>query len=1388
MAKKKITDSSFDVLYDKLSPVEKQALGVLSIIYIPVATNVFLRCLRQLGVRDANKKFLTAKSIIEYLDKWQKQQLIHLDGSKLALELEYTEFFSHRVIRINGIEPVAQVVLNEFPFKKSTNTSRQHLRIHFYNNDSTSFNKIWRQINPYQFLDYPFVGIASQPFLPQFLDERKANLRGRMVFLALQALFFRGEFHEPLFLYAKNLCENIQSHSRLELEYIINETYLYRGQLSQVEEFLKTQNAIEMNGLKSMINFLQGNYQQCIHFYEIILSANQKRLNSELSKNFQTTGIFYVLSLLNSNQPDHLQQAEQYVNEIRDKMHHTYPLKNAYHALFLIIKIQNGETKAKTNLEEVEQISEIQYPLQEFIYLLAVKWFTPDYLNHFTDHLKRLFKHYQTNGYQWLAAEVAETLLQAGATTAKKFKISRDDFFQTIFQKPLANFIQPLQDWQRKLNALNALTESPATPSTDPQQAKPGDLRMTWWLAYNEEGLEFQITPKEQKFSQKGWTRGRQVSLQKLYDFPETYPYLTQQDLNICSCIREEQEHSHRYFTKTFYYWDDKVELLLIGHPLLFREENGMPIEVEKGEVEISIIKKDKSTLSLLLNQTLNIHQEIQIWETKPNVFQVYHLDDNQLQLLEIVKNGLDFPIEARESILETIQSLAAMVTIHSEIGGNGAEDAEEIDSDALIHVLLAPINEGLKISLQVRPFGNFGPYYAPGSGGSVVMTRLENRQYVARRKIEEEEKNRTFILKSCPTLQAFLAEMDNEWQIDERESCLQILLELEQIKEHISIEWPEGEQIRLKSSLDFNNFHMAIHRSQDWFEVTGEIHVDDNLLIDMQNLLELMEASPGRFVKMQDGEFLALTENFYKYLQDLDKYTEKHQKSRRFHPVASMVMDEMADKAGNLQIDKDWKKQVKKLKKLDRFLANLPDTFQGELRDYQLDGFYWMERLYHWGVGACLADDMGLGKTIQTLAVMLNHAKKGPMLVIAPTSVCMNWQKEAWKFAPTLNVIRFGEGDREKTLQDLKPFDLLICTYGLLQQEKTAAMLTSVEFEMVVLDEAQAIKNFSSKRAQAAIHLQANFKLITTGTPIENHLGELWSLFRFINPGLLGSLQRFNAKYAVPIERDGDGETRKRLKKLVQPFMLRRIKTQVLEELPPKTEIIIEVELSQKEQAFYEALRLKTVNRLSQEDKKPGQKHIEILAELMKLRRACCNVQLVSPNLKIASAKLEAFSEILSELLENKHKALVFSQFVDHLQIVKKHLETNKISYQYLDGSTPAKQREKRVDAFQAGEGDVFLISLKAGGSGLNLTAADYVIHLDPWWNPAVEDQASDRAHRIGQSRPVTIYRLVAQNTIEEKIVNLHSHKRDLADSLLEGSDVSGKISAEELLRLIKD
>jgi len=418
-----------------------------------------------------------------------------------------------------------------------------------------------------------------------------------------------------------------------------------------------------------------------------------------------------------------------------------------------------------------------------------------------------------------------------------------------------------------------------------------------------------------------------------------------------------------------------------------------------------------------------------------------------------------------------------------------------------------------------------------------------------------------------------------------------------------------------------------------------------------------------------------------------------------------------------------------------------------------------------------------------------LSRAAAGPALVIAPTSVCSNWIEELNRFAPTLRAVEYAGKSRSSLLEPFRQKNpsampnVVIASYALLQQD--AIELASIEWNTAVLDEAQFIKNPHSLRARAAFRLSARYRVAMTGTPVENHLGDLWSIFHFVNPTLLGSFKHFQLSYLKPTERDQASEQKVLLKKLIQPFLLRRRKDDVLRELPPVTTLRHDVRLSDDETLRYALLRRQINDKLRTAYGKRDHK-LQVLAEITRLRRFCCHPRLVFPDAPTESSKLQSFLDLAEELHDNGHRALVFSQFVDFLELVREQLDERKLSYLYLDGSTPKNSRQSRVQAFQSGDASLFLISLKAGGFGLNLTAADYVIHLDPWWNPAVEAQATDRAHRIGQLRPVTAYRLVTKDTIEERIVELHREKRAIAESVIDGTASGGELSAEALLELL--
>lgn len=471
-----------------------------------------------------------------------------------------------------------------------------------------------------------------------------------------------------------------------------------------------------------------------------------------------------------------------------------------------------------------------------------------------------------------------------------------------------------------------------------------------------------------------------------------------------------------------------------------------------------------------------------------------------------------------------------------------------------------------------------------------------------------------------------------------------------------------------------------------------------------------------------------------------------------------------------------------------------IPESFHGELRSYQKEGCNWMSFLREYGLAGILADDMGLGKTVQALALLLQHHKNGkrqPSLVVAPTSVVYNWLSEAERFTPQLTTGLFLGRDRGELLKQLeresgKKPDVVFTTYGIIRRDYET--LKNIQFEYLILDEAQNIKNPESVGAIASKSLKSFHRLALSGTPVENRLKELWSLFDFLMPDFLGSYKDFNDTFERPIEAGMDGAGQK-LRKIVHPFIMRRLKSQVEKELPDRTDIIHLCELEDDQRSLYldvlDECRQKVFNEIASRGIKRSQ--ISVLAALLRLRQVCCDPRLLKNREEAqaaASAKLAALLAMIDEIVDEGHKILIFSQFVEMLTLIRAELEKSGMRYAYIDGQTPAKERLDRVNDFNADEKlPIFLISLKAGGTGLNLTGADYVIHYDPWWNPAVENQATDRAHRIGQTRHVFNYKLITRGTVEEKILALQKKKKELADLVMGGDEsVAKELTKEDL------
>lgn len=745
------------------------------------------------------------------------------------------------------------------------------------------------------------------------------------------------------------------------------------------------------------------------------------------------------------------------------------------------------------------------------------------------------------------------------------------------------------------------------------------------------------------------------------------------------------------------------------------------------------------------------------------------------------------YPAEAEALLTKLMAVIGGRTEIHSNMVV-ALDDLVRVKASTKITLRVVPDGKGLfTLTAMVKPFGNITA--VPARGNLTILADDGGKKVQVVRSLRAEKASLQQL--NDALVECEIMDEGETWQPKTMADTIttdlgRFLPLLEWVNAHddtVEMEWPENTRMKFYPSLSGSAATISFKQKSGWFEVEGDVQVTEDHVVSLQRLLEMMHESAGKgFVKIGENEYITLSKELERALRRLDTVTSEQRQHLQMAPAAVGLLGDLLGEAQiNVKRNKAMEQLRQRIEASTKLEPTVPATLNATLRDYQEEGYAWLSRVTSWGAGACLADDMGLGKTLQTIALMLAQAEDGASVVVAPASVVPNWRNELARFAPTLNVHTLNTSeDRAQTLHEAGPNDVVIMTYGMLniQQEELAAR----EWNVLCLDEAHTIKNPGTKMSKAAMTLKARRKVILTGTPIQNHLSELWNLFQFINPGLLGSADQFKRKFIVPIEVDHDKSRQSQLRRLVSPFLLRRTKGEVVAELPDKTEIQLPVELSPEELTMYEVRRREAENAVLAD----SSVQVSTLAQITRLRQMACSVSLVDHKWKKPASKVLAFLDLAQSLNGSGNRALVFSQFTSFFAEVRQAMDKAELPYLYLDGSTPMKQREQLVKEFQAGTCPFFLISLKAGGLGLNLTGANYVIHLDPWWNPAIEQQATDRAYRIGQRQNVTVYHLISQHTIEEKILRLHKSKRDLADSLLEGADMARAITQEELLELL--
>lgn len=763
-------------------------------------------------------------------------------------------------------------------------------------------------------------------------------------------------------------------------------------------------------------------------------------------------------------------------------------------------------------------------------------------------------------------------------------------------------------------------------------------------------------------------------------------------------------------------------------------------------------------------------------------------LTDLQRDLLARILPTKDLPITALPQLRFLEEKLKNILEVRSDLALAAA--MPKIDGTDTLAVRITPEDGNFKVFLQSCPVPDGELRFAPGEGEEEIFDVEGGITKLVTRNLRGEYEVYNILRKELEAEKLKFEDYQNII-IANSETLLKLLTFTHDNPDKYTVEWPKGQPLKFKGVFKPSDIDVQVVSNIEWFKVQGKVSIGGGAFLSIEELLKsFRESKDSEYIRIGDREYMKMTETIRRHLRELDSLTVGAKGSDGSLNIPQYRIGALAKVLGtdgglHATVDQGYTDLLDKMKAAYSMEPELPEGLNATLRPYQKAGFDWMVRLSSWGAGACLADDMGLGKTLQTLSFLLYRAAEGPSLVIAPKSVAPNWKREAEKFTPSLNVtVLNSQKNKQQTISDAGPGDVIVTTYGILLTQ--LGNLRKPLWNVICLDEAHQIKNKNTRSSSAAMSLQAKSRMILTGTPIQNHLGDMWNLFQFINPGLLGPWQEFIDNYVKTQEIES---RQAKLHELTSPFILRRTKEEVLDDLPEKISYNHLIELSDDEMLIYENCRTDAEKLFSKEVKKADKPKMKIsfFETLTRLRLIANSVSLAFPDWNKGSSKVDALMEIIDTITSvPENQVLIFSQFTSFLDIVKEKLNKNGMEYQYLDGQTSLKEREKQVEEFQSGERQLFLISLKAGGLGLNLTAANYVILLDPWWNPAIENQATDRAHRFGQKRAVTIIRMIAAQTIEEKILQLHEKKKELAEKMLEGTAESSSLTMNDILDLV--
>lgn len=846
----------------------------------------------------------------------------------------------------------------------------------------------------------------------------------------------------------------------------------------------------------------------------------------------------------------------------------------------------------------------------------------------------------------------------------------------------------------------------------------------------------------------------------------------------------------------TWFLWTVKNEYYL------FWQDTDQPCRIETTTMQLKLkpdLEEEGLTFAVMIEgsgkqpqsiteEDVSFHGQMPLWVCWKKGFHPVHTTLDSMLVQDLVQHP---PHVSRDDIPEFLDRVwTQFPTSDLHEPEKFLEHMEPIFVPGTYNPKLFLDEEGSLLTLEIQNFYEtiHGEFLLPGPNPEFMTGSysFEGTTYLIRRMQDEEANLAEKLLEMN-----FQPRNNRIWFLEPEEAITFLLDAYPKLIEQYRVFGEKAlSKYKVRLATPVINAVVESNEEEKWFSLDIEVDYDGQKVpID---LIWKAWSQGKRYVQLKDGSYTSLPESWLEKvahkLRAMGLDPEKPPQ-QRFEQYEAPVLDNLLDDLPEVETDGFWdtlREKIHTFQEID--VVKQPNGLQATLRGYQQQGLSYLNFLREYGFGGILADEMGLGKTIQTLSFiqhMVERGDIGPNLIVVPTSVLPNWDREASKFVPELTRLIIYGTRRENMFKQIKDSDLVITTYALLRRDLEE--LQNYEFNSIILDEAQNIKNPNTITARSVRKINAQQRLCLSGTPIENNLFELWSLFEFLMPGFLGSQHAFQRGIVKPIK-DGDSETIDQLRTRVRPFILRRTKAEVAKDLPPKIENVQYCALAEEQAELYGALATKLKEQVMADVDQKGmaKSQMSILDALLKLRQICCHPRLLNLNMpgfstNLPSGKFDAFKDMITDIVAEGHKVLVFSQFVSMLHIIRSWLQIADIPYAYLDGTS--KDRFEQVDRFnESPDIPIFLISLKAGGTGLNLTSADYVIHYDPWWNPAVEDQATDRAHRIGQKSQVFSYKMICQDTVEEKILKLQDMKKGVADSIIPGKEAWKSLTRDDL------